>query len=202
MERVRQVERVTRREIKVVLVAVLVLVVAVPSVLIVFSRTETFIFSKNLHVTDFVRSDEAYVANVLWGFRDIGHIYVRIEKPTPNSSRRPIVFSISHVDGTELDTLTLRFTADPYVTSLFLKAASYEWSEAEFHRDGAGILFSVKDLGWYGTGTITLDFLLDPDPQSSVFGLTIDFSMHYSGFIRLTSLKGHSFLSTQLGNPG
>jgi hypothetical protein len=197
-----QEERITKREIKVAIVLLWVLVIAVPSVLIVFSRTETFVFSKNLHTTDFVKSDEAYVADVLWGFRDIGHIYVCVENPTPNSSRRPIVFSISHVNGTELDSLTLRFTTEPYVTSLFLEASSYEWSGAEFHRDGAGILLSVKDLGWYGTGTITLDFLLDPDPQSSVLGLTVDFSMHYSGFIQLTTLKGHSFLNTPLDNPG
>ena len=202
MERVRQGERSTKREIKVAIVLLWVLVIAVPSVLIVFSRTETFVFSKNLHTTDFVKSDEAYVADVLWGFRDIGHIYVRIEKPAPNSSRRPIVFSISHVNGTELDSLTLRFTTEPYVTSLFLKASSYEWPEMKFHRDGTGILFSVKDLSWYGKGTITLDFILDPDPHSSVLGITIDFSMHYSGFIQLTTLKGHSFLNIQLGNLG
>lgn len=187
---------------KAVLVAVLLLVIAVPSVVIVFSRTETFIFSKNLHTTDFVESDEAYVANVLWGFRDIGHIYVRVGNPTPNASGRPLVFSISHVDGTEVDSLTLRFTTEPYVASLFLGAASYEWSGAEFHRAGAGILFSVKDVGWYGAGTITLEFILDPDPRSRVLGLAVDFSMHYSGFVQLTTLKGHAFLNTQLGNLG
>jgi len=188
------------REIKVILVALLVLVIAVPSILIGFSRTETFIFPRNLHITDFVKSDEGYVANVQWGFKDIGHIYVRVEDPIPNSNHRPVVFSIWHVNDTEIDSLTLRFTTEPYVTSLFLKALSYEWPEMKLHREGTGVLFSVKDLDWYGKGTIKLDFILDPDLYSSVLGITVDFSMHYPGFIQLTTLKGHTFLNTQLAS--
>ena len=195
-------ERIMNREINVILVALLVLVIAVPSILIGFSRTETFIFSRSLHITDFVKSDEGYVANVQWGFRDIGHIYVRVENPMPNSNHRPVVFSIWHVNDTELDSLTLRFTTELFVTSLFLKASSYEWPEMKLHRDSTGILFSVKDLEWYGKETITLDFILEPDPHSSVLGLTVDFSMHYSGVIQLTTLKGHIFLNTQLSNSG
>ena len=188
-------------EIRVILVALLILVIAVPSILIGLSRTETFIFSRSLYITDFVESDEGYVAYVQWGFRDIGNIYVRVEDPMPNSNCRPVVFSIWHVNDTELDSLTLRFATEPCVTSLFLKASSYEWPEMRLNQDGTGILFSVRDLDWYGKGTIRLDFILDPDSHSSVLGLTVDFSMHYSGFIQLTKLEGHSFLDIQLGNP-
>jgi len=189
-----------RRGIKIMLVALLVLVIAVPSILIWFSLTQTFIFSSSLHVTDFVKSGNAYAANATDSGRDIAHIYVRIENPQPNSNRIPILFSIWHTDDTELDSLSLKFSTEPYVTSLFLEASSYEWPELEFHQDGKGILFSVKDLGWYGEGTITLDFILDPDPHSNALGLTMDFSMHYSGFMQLTTLKGHSLLNIQLAN--
>jgi hypothetical protein len=92
------------------------------------------------------------------------------------------------------------FSTEPYVTSLFLEASSYDWPELEFHQDGLGILFSVRDLGWYGEATITLDFTLDPDPHSNALSLTMDFSMHYSGFMQLTTLKAHSLLNTQLPN--
>jgi len=190
-----------KREIKIILVVLLVLVVAAPSILVWVSFTQRFIFSSSLHVTDFVNiSVDAYAANVTDSGRDIAHIYVRIENPQPNSNRIPILFSIWHTDDTELDSLSLRFTTEPYVTSLFLEASSYEWPELDFHRDGKGILFSVKDLGWYGEGTITLDFILAPDPHSNTLGLTMDFSLHYSSFMQLTTLKGHSVLNTQLAN--
>ena len=188
-----------KREIKIILVALLVLAIAVPSILIWSSLTQTFIFSSSLHVTDFVQSVDAYAANATDSGRDIAHIYVRIENPQPNSNRIPILFSIWHTDDTELDSLSLRCTK-PYVTSLFLEASSYEWPESEFHRDGKGILFSVKDLGWYGEGTITLEFILDPDPHSNALDLTMDFSTHYSGFMQLTTLKGHLLLNTQLAS--
>jgi hypothetical protein len=84
------------------------------------------------------------------------------------------------------------------VTSLFLEASTYAWPRLEFHRDGKGILFSVNDLGWYGEGATTLNFILDPDPHVNALDITIDFSMHYSGFMELTTLKGHSLLNTQL----
>jgi len=189
-----------KRAIKIMLVALLVLIIAVPSILIWSSLTQTFIFSSSLHVTDFLKSGNAYASNATDSGRDIAHIYVRIKSPEPNSNRIPILFSIWHTNDTELDSLSLRFTSEPYGPSLFLQASSYEWSELKFHRVGGGILFSVKDLGWYGEGTITLGFILVPDPYSNALSLTMDFSMHYSGFMPLTTLEGHSLLNLQLTN--
>lgn len=190
-----------RREIKITFVALLILIIAVPSMLLVLiSLTQTFIFSSSLHVTDFVKSGNAYLANATDSGRDIAHIYVLVGNPQPDSSRIPIQFSIWHTDDTELDSLSLRFSTEPYVSSLFLEASTYAWPEFEFHRDNLGILFSVKDLGWYGEGTTMLDFILDPDPRSNALALTMDFSMHYLGFMQLTTLKGHSLLNTELAN--
>jgi hypothetical protein len=189
-----------KRRIKIVLVALIVSVITVPSILVWATRTQTFIFSNSLHVTDFTKSGDTYTANVTDAGRDIAHIYVRVENPVPNSNRVPILFSIWHTNNTELDSLSLKFTTEPYVTSLFLEASSYIWPQAEFHRNGKGILFYVEDLGWYGEGAITLDFILDPDPHSDNLALTIDFSMHYSGLMQLTALKGSSTLYSQLAS--
>ncbi len=185
-------------EIKIMLVALLVLVIAVPSILVWFSLTQRFIFSRSLHVTDFVQSEDAYTAQVMDASRDIAHIYVRIETPQPDSNRVPIVFSIAHDADTELDALRLRFTTEPPVTSLFLEASTYEWPALEFHREGTGILFSVSDLGWYGASTIRLGSILYPDPRSSALTLTKDFAMHYFGIMPLTTLHGYAVMNTQL----
>lgn len=192
--------RTMKRGIKIMLVALLILIIAVPSILIWSSVTQTFLFSSDLPITDFVRSGfgDAYAANGTDSGRDIAHVYVRIENAQPNSNRMPILFSIWHTQDTELDSLSLRFSTEPYVTSLFLEASTYDWPGLEFHQDGLDIVFSAKDLGWYGEGTITLNFILDPDPHSNALSLTTDFSMHYYGFMPLTALRAHSFLNTQL----
>ena len=75
-----------KREIKIMLVALLVLAIVVPSILVWSSLTQRFIFSNSLHVTDFVKSVDAYAANATDSGRDIAHIYVRIENPQPNSN--------------------------------------------------------------------------------------------------------------------
>lgn len=187
-----------RREIKIVLVVLTVLAIAVPSILVWASLTQTFVFSSSLIVTDFVESVDVYAANVTDSGGDIAHIYIRIENRQPNSNRVPILFSIWSTGDTELDSLSLKFATEPYVTSLFLESSSYEWPQLEFHQDEKGVLFSVKDLGWYGESTTTLNFILDPDPHSDTLSLTMDFSMHHSGFMQLTSLKGHSLLNAQV----
>jgi len=192
--------RVMKREIKIVLVVSLVLVIAVPSILVWFSLTQRFIFSRSLHVTDFIQSEDAYTAHIVDSGREIAHIHFRIETPQPSSNRIPIEFSIAHDTDTELDALRLRFTTEASVTSLFLEASTYEWPALEFHREGIGILFSVNDLGWYGASTIRLDFILYPDSSSSALSLTIDFAMHYLGFMPLTTLQGYAVLNTQLPN--
>lgn len=192
---------IMKRKIKMTLILLLVLVIAIPLALVWFSFTETFIFSSNLRVTNFVNLDSAYIANVTESNRFIAHIYVLVENLIYNSSFRRIVFSICHDKNTELDSLSLRFATKPYVTSLFLEASSYEFSGLVFHQEGGDVLFSVKDMGEYGRGTITLDFVLHQKPNTYALDLTMDFSMHYLGFLQLATLKAHAYLNIPFDSP-
>jgi hypothetical protein len=75
-----------------------------------------------------------------------------------------------------------------------MEATSYIWPETTFCRDGRGVILAVKDLGWYGTGTVTLNFILIPNQHSQNLGRMIDFSMYKNTFMQLTSFKVHAHL--------
>jgi hypothetical protein len=186
-------------KLKIALAALLTIAVATPTILVWASETQRFILSKDLHVTDFAPRDvDAYVAYVNDSEAEVAYIYVRVEHPVPNSHRVPIMFSIWHTEDTELDSLVLKFSTDQYVTSVYTEASSYNWPESRFYREGTQTILAINDMGWYGVGTVTLNFILFTDPHSENLGLVIDFSMHYNTFMQLTSLKGHTNLYTQI----
>jgi hypothetical protein len=68
-----------KNEIKIMLAALSVLAISVPSILVLSSLTQSFIFSSSLNVTDFVKSVDAYDVNVTDSGIIIAHIHVSIE---------------------------------------------------------------------------------------------------------------------------
>jgi hypothetical protein len=186
-------------KLKIALAILLAIAVATPTLLVWASETQRFVLSKELHVTDFVPRDvDAYIAYVNDSKVEVAHIYVRVEHPMPNSHRVPILFSIWHTEDTELDSLVLRFSTDQYVTSVYTEASSYNWPESRFYREGRQTILAVNDMGWFGVGTVTLNFMLFADSHSENLGLIMDFSMHHEAFMQLTSLKGHANLYTPI----
>lgn len=162
------------------------------------SANQRFIFTRELHVSGFAPlHDESYVANVTDSGQELAHLYFRVEHPAVNSDRVPIRFSIWHAENTELDSLTLRFSTEPFLTTMQFEVTSYT-PPLEFHRDNKAVLFSIKDLGLYGTGTVTLDFTLIKYSNLNELTITADFSMHYESPLQLTALNGHSFLNAEL----
>jgi hypothetical protein len=93
----------------------------------------------------------------------------------------------------------LRFSTQPlHVLTIYIEASSYVWSAAQFNRDNWDVVFSVGDLGWYGTGTVTLDFILDSHEQGANLRFTVDLGMHKHAFLQLTSLKAQAYLDTPI----
>jgi hypothetical protein len=181
---------------KIALVALLTAVIVVPLALVYISETQGFIFSKTLQISDFIVSGESYMANVSDSKDLVADVYVRLEHPAPNSFQRPMLVSVAHSEDTELDSITLRFSAEPHVISVFAEAPSMPLL-SKFGRDGdgLGVTFASKDLGFYGTGTVPLSFVLVSDRQGTELRLTLDFSMHRKTFLQLTSLTAHAYLS-------
>jgi hypothetical protein len=75
----------------------------------------------------------------------------------------------------------------------------YPWSPIKFHQDhdGQSIIFEVDDLGFQGSGTVTVNFLIRPWQGQTSFQVEIQYAMHTPAFIQLT----HQVVSTQIEIP-
>jgi hypothetical protein len=195
------IERVDLRlRFKIVIVVLLGIAILIPSILVYASETNTYFFSRDLQVTDFVFNGDSYIANVSDSGVLVAGLDFRIEHSVANLTSHRIQFSIWHTDSgsSQLDSMTLRFSTEPYVITLYLAASSYDWPGARFTRDNLDVVYSVPNIGGYGLGTVTLDFILDSYGQAPNLGFTADFSMHMDAFLQLTSLKANAHLYTPI----
>jgi hypothetical protein len=186
-----------RLKFKILIVVLLGIAILIPSILIYASETNTYFFSKDLQVTDFIFNGDSYIANVSDSGVLVAGLAFRIEHSVANLTSHRIQFSIWHTDSSHLDSMTLRFSTEPYVINLYLAASSYDWPVARFTRD-VDVIYSVPNIGWYGLGTVTLDFILDSYEQVPNLGFTADFSMHMNALLQLTSLKANAHLYTPI----
>jgi hypothetical protein len=183
-----------RLKFKIVIVVLLGIAILIPSILIYASETNTYFLSRDLQVTDFVFNGDSYIANVSDSGVLVAGLSFRIEHSVANTTSHRIQVSIWHTDNSHLDSMTLRFSTEPYVITLYLGASSYDWPVARFTRDNLGVVYSVPNIGWYGLGTVTLDLILDSYQQAPNLGFTANFSMHMDAFLQLTSLKANAHL--------
>jgi hypothetical protein len=185
-----------RPEFKTAIVVIITVAISVPSILVWASGTERFIFSQDLHVEEFKSlGNNDYAADVTDSGTRIANIYVRMDQPPANSTHVPILLSVWHEEDTEIDSVSLEFSTYPNYVTMYLEAQQGGFPETEFHRshDAKGVICSVKDLGFYGTGTVEMNFILVQFPQytysQNELQLTAEFSMHRKTFLQLTSLK-------------
>lgn len=185
------------KKFRIVLVLFAAIVTLALMTLVLASETQNFVFSKNLHVGDFVAEDDSHYANVTDGEVRIVGIYVRVEHPPPDSPYIPILVSIWHTEDTELDSMVLTFSTYPNHMTLYLEAPQSSWPENQFRQTDhtQGIIYSVQDLGLYGTGTVTLNFRMvqfSHDSSENNLHFTVEFSMHQKTFLQLTSLRAYA----------
>lgn len=188
------------RKLKIILVFLLAIMVLVPTIIVLASETQRFVFSKSLHVEEFVVDGNSYYTNVTDSGIRIAGIYIRVEHPPPNSLYIPILVSIWHAEDTELDQIALKFSMYPDHIAMFLEAPQSSWPKAQFRKtdDGKGVVYSVEDLGFFGTGTVTMNFVMTQFSHSissqNNLQFTVEFSMHRKTFLQLTSLKAYATL--------
>ncbi|WP_254280676.1 hypothetical protein [Haloarcula marina] len=100
----------------------------------------------------------------------------------------PIRLSVSHRDGTVLNSLTYhlyRADRDQEFSEFYLRTpGGAPFPEMTFQRDsnGRGIRLAVPDLDFQGSGTVSFDFIIEPDrPAEStgpfVLGLNAEFRL-------------------------
>jgi len=172
---------------KVVIAVLVVLGISLLCGSISASSLEMFVFTENLQAEEFESiSDDSYAADILDSGVRVANIYIRAEHPSPQAFDVPVLVSIWHSEETELDSLFLKFSGTNYI-EINLEAPNYQPS-IYFHKtgDGKGAVFKLDDLGFYGTGTVTLQFLLTPFSEQHSFHFEARFSMHKKAFMQLT----------------
>lgn len=189
-----------RRRFKVVIVVLLGIVVLVPSILAYASESGAYPFTRYLQVSDFVARTydfKDYTANVSDSGTFITNLYFRIEPLAANFTTYEILFQIAYASDYHFDSMTLDFSVEPMIVSIYLEASSYDWSGARFTYDNnGGVLYSVPNMSWYGGGSTTLNFIMETYQYQSVnLACAVSVSMHRNAFLQLTSLKAYAYLS-------
>lgn len=173
---------------KVVIAVLAVLGASLLCGVVLASSLEMFIFTECLHVEKFKSiSEDSHAADILDNGVRVANIYIRVEHPAPQAFDVPVLVSIWHLKGTELDSLFLKFSGINYI-QIYLEAPRGSWPPIHFRQssDGKGTVLEVDDLGFQGTGTVTLQFLLRPFSEQHSFHFEAGFSMHKKVFMQLT----------------
>lgn len=157
--------------------------------LFAFSVSQSFPFTSDLRVEEGAKYDTSSYLTVFNGETLLGNIYFTIEPGAAEGlaqNRMTISFSLFY-NQTELDSITIRFSAGQNIISVFREASSYTW-EYQFHTEGSDVVFEVPDLGWFGSSTVTLNFILFPMGATNLH-LDMQLSMHRTTPLQLTSQK-------------
>lgn len=163
---------------------------------ILASGLEKFIFVESLHVEEFKpHGDDSYVAYVLDDGVKVANFFVRVEYPRLQTLDVPVLVQIWHSEETELDSMFLKFFAGTGFIEAYLEVPGGSWPPIYFHqsRDGKGTVLEVDDLGFQGSGTVTLHFLLEAFPEQPSFNFEAKFSMHKKAFMQLTRQEAYAF---------
>lgn len=148
-------------------VAICLGVVMILAGLIALAWNSSFIiFTRSLQVNRFESNgDGDYSADVLDGNVRVAGIFVRFPSLVYGGlTRVPMRVSIWHESDMQLHSLKLTFSSNNFLQIALEVPDGYPWSSLEFHRmksDMNRVEFYVADLGIQGTGTVTLDFLVE-----------------------------------------
>jgi len=159
--------------------------------------------TSSLNVTPFIllHEDGGYAANVTDSRNlDVAHIYVRVPSLVYDSATSiPVLVSIWHEEGTKLNSLELVFSSGKILSMALEVAGGYPGSGLEFHRtsDGRGVVFKVPDLGLYGTGTVTVEFLTEFYVDSLDLDVFLHFTMQRDAPLTFSKQIAEAQVSTQ-----
>lgn len=113
----------------------------------------------------------------------------------------------SHSDGadTHLDSLRVRlFPGEQTMPEVALRTpGGHPWEPIHFQQtsDGQAVLVDVPDLGFQGTGTVPIEFLVGPYPSGEVPDqMTIDFNarLHENRLLQLTDYEADALVEVPM----
>lgn len=136
------------------------------------------VFTNSLQVTEFSIREGDYSADVLDNGMRVADFFVRFPNLVYGGlTEIPARVSIWHEQGTKLKSLKLVFSSDDFLSVALHVPEGYPWPNIEFHRtsDSKGVLFYVADLGFQGTGTVTLEFFVEMQTNRQ----RLDFNVYF-----------------------
>ena len=181
-----------------IIAASIILIIA--SALVFSSGTGNFLFSRDLTVGNFVQNDNGggyygYTANMTDGSTFVRSVGLFIQ--SDSSGQYQLTIQIPYQPNYQVDSVKLTFSSVPSVITLYALPLNGEYPTAHFYTDNnLGVVYEINNLGWYGSGTVTFEFMLKAY-QASHLAMTADISMHKATTLQLTSLKAHAFLDAE-----
>lgn len=192
---------------KIVLFLASAIIVSVPVMLVLLTAQEIFPFSKRLDVDSL--GPNSPVPSICFAYfnltdsgRLVASVYVQMSYPAQNSTGVPLNVSIQQQGDTEVDSLSLSFSQYGYkgVNGLLDPSSSIPQDKFESSTPHESWEMTVNNLGTYGTGNITLNFMLYLGATYRVYdvlqydvGIYISVSMHQRALIQLTSLDASMY---------
>jgi hypothetical protein len=146
-----------------------------------------------LQVSAFTLRFGWYGADVLYHNATVAEIGVLDAETVPsNLNEIPVTVSISHEWGTDLKSLELIFSSNPVLSVALGVLEGSPWPPVQFQHtsDGTGVLFNVADLGFMGTATVTLNFLVEMDTGQQSMNYNIYFQLGIQNAGHFTFSKG------------
>ena len=177
-----------QRRVRIVLIISSALIAAALLIIAALSNLEIFMITEALPIEGFRPiGQNAYGTDVYLNGVRITDIYVGADPVNPQTGLVSMRFSIWHIGKTELDSLYLRFSSENPMQAYLEMPGGYPWSPISFHQgtDGKSVIFKVDDLGFQGSGTVTLDFLLRPGHDQTGFQVEVHYTLHTPAFMQL-----------------
>jgi hypothetical protein len=155
------------------------IVIVMLGLLLLARNSYLILFTNSLEVSSFVNHEGDYSADILDNNNRVANIFVRFPTLVYNGlTEIPATVSIWHQESTKLKSLELTFSSQEFLSVALNVPGGFPWPNLEFHHtsDSKGVLFHVADLGFQGTGTVTLDFFIEM--QSSQKTLSFNLYAH------------------------
>lgn len=160
-------------------ISVLIIVIMISSGLFFLAWYSYLIMLTNsLQVAEFSIHEGDYSANVLYKGKRVANFFIRCPNLVYGDlTEVPSMVSIWHEQGIKLKSLKLVFSSDDFLSLALHVPDGYPWPNIEYHRtaDSKGVLFYAADLGFQGTGTVTLEFSVEMPTNKQ----RLDFSVHF-----------------------
>ncbi len=179
---------------------VIVFVAVIVLSFVVVSLNQIFLFSENVNV-DKIRTDPnigSYSTSITDDDGEIlANVYFRIDHSLPNQMDHKMVFSISPYNQTEVDSLTLTFSAGTKNIQIYKEASTSVFQGSQIYQKNNDIISTIPDVGDYGHSTIRLDFILERYNAESL-SVIADLSMHQKAALQLTSQKAQIYINANI----